>query len=99
MWLALGKSVAGPRDPTRLARLSRQLTVEARDGPAITSFGLLAVLNVGFKDVGARHAVPEGAERRAPPSLATAAACLRSFFLFWLFLEMGRVRGRFGSQS
>ena len=97
MWLALGKSVAGPRDPTRLARLSRPLTVEARDGTAITSFGLLAVLNVGFKY--ARIIQEWGAERRAPPSLAAAAACLRSFFLFWLFLEMGRVRGRFGSQS
>ena len=34
--------------------------------PAITALRLLAVLNVGFKNVGARHAVPEGAERRAP---------------------------------
>ena len=34
----------------------------------MTSFGLLAVLNVGFKNVGARHAVPEGAERRTPPT-------------------------------
>ena len=39
---------------------------EARHRPAIPSFGLLAVLNVGFKNVGARHAVPEVAERRAP---------------------------------
>ena len=34
----------------------------------MTSFGLLAVLNVGFKNVGARYAVPEPAERRAPCS-------------------------------
>ena len=34
----------------------------------MTSLRLLAVLNVGFKNVGARHAVPEGAERRAPPT-------------------------------
>ena len=32
-----------------LARISDQLTVEAHDGPAITSVRLLAVLNVGFK--------------------------------------------------
>ena len=32
----------------------------------MTSFGLLAVLNVGFKNVGARHAVPEPAEWRVP---------------------------------
>ena len=32
----------------------------------MTSVRLLAVLNVGFKNVGARHAVPELAERRAP---------------------------------
>ena len=38
---------------------------EARHRPAIPSFGLPAVLNVGFKNVGARHAVPEVAERRA----------------------------------
>ncbi len=31
----------------------------------MTSFGLLAVLNGGFKNVGARHAVPEPAEWRA----------------------------------
>ena len=56
-----------------LARVSHQLTVEARDKPANTSLCLLAalnvgfqVLNVGFKNVGARHAVPEVAERRAP---------------------------------
>ena len=48
-----------------LARIFRQLTVEGGDRPARTSFGLLAVLNVGFKNVGARHAVPEVAERRA----------------------------------
>ena len=28
----------------------------------MASLGLLAVLNVGFKNVGARHAVPEVAE-------------------------------------
>ena len=33
----------------RLARISHQLTVEARDRPAITSLRLLTVLNVGFK--------------------------------------------------
>ena len=49
-----------------LARVSHQLTVEARDKPANTSLCLLAALNVGFKNVGARHAVPEVAERRAP---------------------------------
>ena len=46
-----------------LARLSHHLTVEARNRPAITALRLLAVLNVGFKNVGARHAVPKGAER------------------------------------
>ena len=55
-----------PRASQALTRISRQLAVEAHDRPAITSFGLLAVLNVGFKNVGARHAVPEVAERRAP---------------------------------
>ena len=30
-------------------RISCQLTVEARDTPAVTSVRLLAVLNVGFK--------------------------------------------------
>ncbi len=34
---------------TALARISHQLTVEARDRPAITSLRLLTVLNVGFK--------------------------------------------------
>ena len=34
---------------TGLARFSHQLTVEARDRPAITSLRLLTVLNVGFK--------------------------------------------------
>ncbi len=46
------------------AGISHHLTVEARNRPA-TSLRSLAVLNVGFKNVGARHAVPEGAERRA----------------------------------
>ena len=32
----------------------------------MTSLRLLAVLNAGFKNAGARHAVPEVAERRAP---------------------------------
>ena len=50
----------------RLARISHHLTVEAPNKPAITALLLLAVLNVGFKNVGARHAVPEGAERCAP---------------------------------
>ena len=31
------------------ARVSRQLTAEARDKPAMTSLRLLTVLNVGFK--------------------------------------------------
>ena len=34
---------------TVLARFSHQLTVEARDRPAITSLRLLTVLNVLFK--------------------------------------------------
>ena len=34
---------------TALARISHQLTVEARDRPAITSLRLLTVLNVLFK--------------------------------------------------
>ena len=33
----------------KLTRLSHQLTVEARNRPAITGLHLLAVLNVGFK--------------------------------------------------
>ncbi len=32
---------------------------EVRERPAIIALRLLAVLNVGFKNVGARHAVPE----------------------------------------
>ena len=48
-----------------LVCISHHLMGEARHRPAIPSFGLLAVLNVGFKNVGARHAVPEVAERRA----------------------------------
>ena len=35
--------------PASLVRISHQLTVEARDRPAITSLRLLTVLNVGFK--------------------------------------------------
>ena len=35
--------------PQAIARISHQLTVEARDRPAITSLRLLTVLNVGFK--------------------------------------------------
>ena len=38
----------------RLARISHQLTVEARDRPAITSLRLLTVLNVLFKYASAR---------------------------------------------
>ena len=34
---------------TTLTRISHQLTVEARDRPAITSLRLLTVLNVLFK--------------------------------------------------
>ena len=49
-----------------LVRFSHQLTVEAHHRPVITSLRLLTVLNVGFKNVGARHAVPQGAQRRAP---------------------------------
>ena len=41
---ALTEALAG-----RLARISHQLTVEARDRPAITSLRLLTVLNVLFK--------------------------------------------------
>ena len=37
-----------------LARISHQLTVEARDRPAITSLRLLTVLNVLFKYASAR---------------------------------------------
>ena len=37
------------RAPTPLTRISHQLTVEARDRPAITSLRLLTVLNVLFK--------------------------------------------------
>ena len=48
-----------------LVCISHHLMGEARHRPAIPSFGLLAVLNVGFKNVGARPAVPEVAERRA----------------------------------
>ena len=48
-----------------LARISHHLTVEVRKKPAITALRLLAVLHTGFKNVGARHAVPEVAERRA----------------------------------
>ena len=47
-----------------LARVSHHLTAEARNGPAITSLRLLAVRHVEFKNVGARHAVPEVAFRR-----------------------------------
>ena len=39
---------------------------EVRERPVIASLRLLTVLNVGFKSVGARHAVPVVAERRAP---------------------------------
>ena len=53
-------------DEPGLGRVSRRPTTEARDRPVITAFRLLAVLNVGFKNVGARHAVPAGAERRPP---------------------------------
>ena len=34
---------------SRLARISHELPVEARDRPAITSLRLLAALNAGFK--------------------------------------------------
>ena len=44
---------AGRRAP-RLTRISHQLTVEARDRPAITSLRLLTVLNVLFKYASAR---------------------------------------------
>ena len=61
-----------PRSPTLVEHhvrltspLSHHLTVEARNKPAITALRLLTVLNTGFKNVGARHAVPEVAERRA----------------------------------
>ena len=37
-----------------LSRISHQLTVEARDRPAITSLRLLTVLNVLFKYASAR---------------------------------------------
>ena len=37
------------RRSSNLARISHQLTVEARNRPAITALRLLAVLNVGFK--------------------------------------------------
>ena len=37
-----------------LTRISHQLTVEARDRPAITSLRLLTVLNVLFKYTSAR---------------------------------------------
>ena len=37
-----------------LARVSHQLTAEARDKPAIASLRLLAVLNAGFKCTSAR---------------------------------------------
>ena len=47
-----------------LARISHQLTAKASNRPAITLLRWLTVLNVGFKNVGARHAVPEVAERR-----------------------------------
>ena len=50
----------------RRAPISHHLAAEARNRPAITALRLLAVLNVGFKNVGARHAVPEVAERRTP---------------------------------
>ena len=48
-----------PRSPAPfhadpLSRISRQLTVEARDRPAITSLRLLTVLNVLFKYASAR---------------------------------------------
>ena len=39
---------------SQLARFSHQLTVEARNNPAITAVRLLAVLNVGFKYASAR---------------------------------------------
>ena len=41
-----------------LTRISHQLTVEARDRPAITSLRLLAVLNVLFKYASARRSAP-----------------------------------------
>ena len=44
------------RPPSDLARISHQLTVEARDRPAITSLRLLAVLNVLLKYASARRA-------------------------------------------
>ena len=47
-----------------LTRISHQLTVEARDRPAITSLRLLTVLNVLFKY--ARIVQKRRAERRAP---------------------------------
>ena len=53
-----------------LSRFSHQLAVEAHDGPAPTSLRLLAVLNAGFENVGARHAVPEVAGRCRPALLA-----------------------------
>ena len=37
-----------------------------RARPVITSLRLLAVLNVGFKNVGVGHALPEITGRRAP---------------------------------
>ena len=66
VWLVARAWVSKKLSPETLACIFRHLTAEAHDRPAITSVRLLAVLNVGFKNVGARHAVPEGVERRAP---------------------------------
>ena len=41
----------------RTSHFSHELTIETRDWPAVTTLRLLAVLNVGSKNVGARQAV------------------------------------------
>ena len=50
----LSHSLASGLEHPALTRISHQLTVEARDRPAITSLRLLTVLNVLFKYASAR---------------------------------------------
>ena len=58
LYWVVGRARGAPRSDflvgTALTRISHQLTVEARDRPAITSLRLLTVLNVLFKYASAR---------------------------------------------